>query len=63
MHRMRPAEDLVGGAGRERRIAHDPLALLGMLEQREQAEADRVPGRLVPGRGQEDEEGLELARR
>ena len=55
------AEDLVGGGRGERRVGDEPVALLGVREQVDQAEADRVARRLVPGRREEDEEQPELA--
>jgi len=44
MHRMPPAEQLVGGGRSQLRVGNEPCALLGVLEQRKQAEAERVAG-------------------
>ncbi len=57
---MGAAKELVGRAAGERRICDEAGLLLGMGEQIEQGEADRVPRRLVPGSREEDEEQPEL---
>ena len=57
---MGAAEELVGGGRGERGVGDEPRQLVRVREQVGEAEADRVPRRLVPGRRQQDEHRPEL---
>ena len=53
-------EQLLGGRRDQLAVGAQALVLLGMLGERERAEADRLPRRLVPGHDQQRERVVEV---
>ena len=58
--RRAPAEHLLHAGVPERRVVAEPLRLVGVVDQGQHRVVDEVPGRLVAGDDQRDEEEVEL---
>ena len=58
--RRHEPEHLLDGAGQQRPVGDEALPLVGVLEEGVHGPRHQVPGRLVAGHGQQQEEQLEL---